>query len=189
MDDLFGIGKKYPNLKKGFNQAEFKTTIYKKGKKIDEFVEYSISRDMNKFIANFGNPPSLPTNTINIIDDFETFEKFVEGAVDFNGRARGYDSEIKYIFNFLKEHIDKGDEFLIHTSNIFKTCGSCQRKFVMLEQSPTAFLKESECSCQRKFVMLEQYLKSIDKKIKIVVRSDESINSTTDLLIKLKKRK
>lgn len=58
---------------------------------------------------------------------------FVKGAKDFGNRARYYDSEIKYFFNFLKNHIDKGDEFIIETQNIFKTCGSCRREFVMLE--------------------------------------------------------
>ena len=157
----------YPNLKRGFNQAEFKTSIFIKGKKIDEVVEFSISGRKSKIIDNFGNPPNLPSNTINILDDYDNFEKFVKGAKDFGNRGREYDSEIKYIFNFLKTHINKGDEFIIETRNIFKTCGSCQREFVMLEE----------------------YLKLQGKKVKIIVYSDETIEGTAELLKNLKLKK
>lgn len=154
----------YPALKKGFNQAEFKTTIKRKGKLIEEVEEFSISGDKNRLIGNFGDPPELPPNTINVLDDWENFKKFVEGAVDFAGQPRNYDSEIKYIFNFLKNHINKGDEFIIETRNIFKTCGSCQREFIMLED----------------------YLRQQGKKVKIIVFSDENILGTKMLKNKLK---
>ncbi|OPB88639.1 hypothetical protein BB020_03135 [Elizabethkingia occulta] len=159
----------YPVLKKGFNQAEFKTIIKSKGKLIEEVEEFSISGDKTKLLDNFGNPPKLPPNTINVLDDWENFKKFVGGAGDFANRPRNYDSEIKYIFNFLKNHANKGDEFIIETSNIFKTCGSCKREFVMLEN----------------------YLKTKGKKIKIIVFSDEMIKGTEDLktVLKLKKKK
>ena len=85
-------------------------------------------------------------------------------ANDFKNKPRNYDSEIKYIFNFLKTHINKGDEFIIETQNIFKTCGSCRREFIMLED----------------------YLKTQDKKVKFVVFSDESIKGTARLKEKLK---
>lgn len=153
----------YPALKRGFNQAEFKTTIKSKGNLIEEIEEFSISGDKVKLTA-FGNPPKLPPNTIDFVDDWDNFEKFVEGVVDFRNRPRNYDSEIKYIFNFLKKHADKGDEFVIETKNIFKTCGSCRREFVMLEE----------------------YLKSKGKKVKIIVFSDESIEGTAHLKKKLK---
>ncbi len=153
----------YPALKRGFNQAEFKTTIKSKGNLIEEIEEFSISGDQNK-LALFGNPPKLPPNTIDVIDDWDNFEKFVKGAVDFRNRPRNYDIEIKYIFNFLKKHVDKGDEFVIETKNIFKTCGSCRRELVMLEE----------------------YLKSKGKKVKIIMLSDETIEGTAHLKKKLK---
>ncbi|MDR6969669.1 hypothetical protein J2X31_003703 [Flavobacterium arsenatis] len=155
---------KYPNLRRGFNQAEFKTTIFNQGKKIDEIVEFSISGDKDKLITSFGNPPDLPPNAIDILDDYDNFEAFVKGASDFSGNPRNYDSEIKYIFNFLRNHINKGDEFIIETQNIFKTCGSCRREFVMLED----------------------YLKTQGKKVKIIVYSDETIKGTARLKEKLK---
>ncbi|WP_295222035.1 hypothetical protein [uncultured Chryseobacterium sp.] len=154
----------FPALKRGFNQAEFRTIIKKKGKLIEEVEEFSVSGDKNKWLGSFGDPPDLPPNTINVLDDWENFEKFVEGAVDFANRPRMYDSEIKYIFNFLKNHMNKGDEFIIETRNIFKTCGSCRREFVMLED----------------------YLRTQRKKVKIVIFSDETIEGTFALKKKLK---
>ncbi|HFK5508304.1 hypothetical protein [Elizabethkingia anophelis] len=154
----------YPALKKGFNQAEFKTIIKNRGKLIEEVEEFSISGKKEKLIRDFGNPPNLPPNIINVLDDWENFEKFVEGVIDFEGQARKYDSEIKYIFNFLKSHVNKGDEFIIETRNIFKTCGSCKREFIMLEN----------------------YLKTKGKKVKIIVYSDDTVEKTAQLKKKLK---
>lgn len=159
--------EEFPGLQKGFNQAEFKTTILNKGQKVEEVVEFSLSGKKEKLLSTFGDPPSLPENTIDILSDYDNFEAFVKGASDFEGKPRNYDSEIKYIFNFLKNHIDKGDEFIIETQNIFKTCGSCRREFVMLED----------------------YLKLQGKKVKIVVMSDEIIKGTEDLKIALKLKK
>lgn len=156
--------EEFPGLRRGFNQAEFKTTILNKGQKVEEVVEFSLSGDKDKLLTVFGDPPSLPQNTIDILSDYNNFEAFVKGAKDFGNRARYYDSEIKYIFNFLKNHIDKGDEFIIETQNIFKTCGSCRREFVMLED----------------------YLKAQGKKVKFVVFSDETIEGTAHLKKKLK---
>lgn len=156
--------EEFPGLKKGFNQAEFKTTILNKGQKVEEVIEFSLSGDRSKLTKYFGNPPDLPENTIDILSDYDNFEAFVKGAKDFGDVPRNYDSEIKYIFNFLKNHIDKGDEFIIETQNIFKACGSCRREFVMLED----------------------YLKLQGKKVKFVVFSDETIDGTRALKDKLK---
>jgi len=156
--------KEFPGLQKGFNQAEFKTTIFNQRKKVDEVVEFSLSGDKSKLTKYFGNPPDLPENTIEILNDYDNFEVFVKGARDFSDLPRNYDSEIKYIFNFLKNHINKGDEFVIETQNIFKTCGSCRREFVMLED----------------------YLKLQRKKVKFVVFSDETVEGTAHLKKKLK---
>jgi len=58
----------------------------------------------------------------------------------------------------------KEAEFIIETRNIFKTCGSCKREFIMLEN----------------------YLKTKGKKVKIIVYSDDTIEKTAQLKKKLK---
>lgn len=127
-----------------------------------EVIEFSLSGKKEKLLTAFGEAPSLPENTIDILSDYDNFEAFVKGAGDFNGIPRNYDSEIKYIFNFLKNHIDKAGEFVIETQNIFKTCGSCSREFVLLKQ------------------VLEQQ----GKKLRIVIKADESIKGTSNLMKK-----
>lgn len=63
------------------------------------------------------------------------------------------------MFCILKNHIDKGDEFIIETSNIFTTCESCSREFLMLKE----------------------YLKSVGKKVAIIVKADDKIKGFTKL--------
>ncbi|RSC95048.1 hypothetical protein [Tenacibaculum singaporense] len=48
---------------------------------------------------------------------------------------------------------------MIETSNIFAQCTSCSREFVMLEE----------------------YLKTLGKKVKFVVKTDEAVSGFTDL--------
>lgn len=63
------------------------------------------------------------------------------------------------MYNFLKNHVNKADEFVIEISNIFATCTSCSREFVMLEE----------------------YLKTLGKNVKFVVKTDETIEGFTKL--------
>lgn len=154
--------KQFPNLAKGHNQAIFNIKFFEKGKLFDEIEEFSLSGDKGKMFDNFGNPPTFPPKTVNVLDDFEEFETFVTGAYDLFGRSRKFDSELKFIYNFLKNHAHKADEFIIETQNIFKTCGSCSREFVLLKQ------------------LLEQQ----GKKLRIVVKADNQIEGTKDLFKK-----
>ncbi|WP_028888315.1 hypothetical protein [Tenacibaculum ovolyticum] len=161
--ELLNLFKKrlddYPGLVRGHNQAEFKINFLHDGKVFDKVEEFSLSGDIDKIIKTFGKPPKLPENTIDIFKNYDEYEKFATGAFDLHGRSRKYDSEIKFIYNFLKNHIDKADEFIIETSNIFKTCGSCEKEFVLLKQ------------------MLE----ARGKKIKFVVKTDVEVKGFKEL--------
>lgn len=63
-------------------------------------------------------------------------------------------------------HIHRGDYFVIETRNIFRTCESCRREFLMLEE----------------------YMSKLGKTVIIRVRTDKSIDGTNDLLKKLNLR-
>ncbi|WP_431166081.1 hypothetical protein [Tenacibaculum halocynthiae] len=162
-DEIIGLFTKhldeFPGLVKGHNQADFNIKFFENGKQFDEVSEFSLSGDKDKILTTFGVSPLLPSNTIDVFKNYDEFITFVTGAYDLTGRARKYDSEIKFVYNFLKSHVHKADEFVIETSNIFATCSSCSREFVMLEE----------------------YLKSIGKKVKFIVKSDESVKGFADL--------
>ncbi|MBK8442548.1 MAG: hypothetical protein IPL35_03640 [Sphingobacteriales bacterium] len=124
----------YPGLAEYFNQAIFKITIFKSGKKLDPITEYFISGSLKKMKEYFGNPPKLPKEASDILDDLDSFNKFVEGAIDKDGRRRGFDTEIKFIFNFLKKHAHKGNRFEIEITSLIKVCTSCDRELLILQE-------------------------------------------------------
>jgi len=156
--------KQHPNLK-GFNQAEFKVKFIENGKIFDEVEEFSLSGDFDKLAKKFGNPPQLPENTIDILSMYDEYMKFSSGAFDLTGRSRKFDSEIKFIYNFIKNHYNKADEFIVETSNIFKTCSSCSREFALLQD----------------------IMKQNNKKLTIIVKSDKDVDGTKALLKKISK--
>lgn len=45
-----------------------------------------------------------------------------------------FDSELKFVFNFLKNHAHKGNKFVIEIKSLIKVCGSCSRELLMLEE-------------------------------------------------------
>ncbi len=124
--------RKYPELKGGFDEedvfrqvniAKFKTEIITKGETIEEITELVhsgkevISKD---FINGFD------------IDD-PIRSQFQNGLFDTVGeKSRRNDSEVKFIYNFIKNHLHKGDEFVIEAQNIYYACNSCQRELLML---------------------------------------------------------
>lgn len=77
------------------------------------------------------------------------FEKLLEKQVNDSNPTKRISRVNKY----------KADEFIIETSNIFATCSSCSREFVMLEE----------------------YLKTLGKKVKFVVKSDNTIDGMGEL--------
>ncbi len=152
-DDLI---EQYPKLKNfpHRNAAEFRTKINKGGKKIEDIKELSHS-----------GPEKLYDDFIDPIPAGET--NFLNKVFDLDGRSRKHDSELKYIYHFFKNHLHKGDEFVIETRNYFRTCSSCQRELLMLKE----------------------FVESQGKTLRLVVHQDDKIRGTKDLLDKIKKYK
>jgi hypothetical protein len=156
--------KKFPGLMNYHNQAEFRTIIKKNGQLVEDIKEYFISGDKKRLTDNFGNPPKLPDDLVDVIDDYDNFSKFAQGAVDKTNRSRNFDSELKYIYNFIKKHANKGDEFVVDITSLIKVCNSCSRELLMLEE----------------------YMIYRGKSIKFVIRHDVEIDGFKDLLTKIK---
>lgn len=93
-----------------------------------------------------------------------TDSKFLKNVRDSLGYPKNNDSEIKWIYNFLKNHLHTADEFIIETKNIFYACSSCQREFLILQE----------------------YVAKMGKKMKITIYGDEEIKGTAELLLKIK---
>ena len=106
LDDLRKLSTKrleeYPGLSSG-NQGTFKVKYLEDGRITKEFDEFSTSGNREKILKNFGDPPKLPENTVDILTDYDEFVKFSTGAFDLMGRPRKFDSEIKFIYNFIKK--------------------------------------------------------------------------------------
>jgi hypothetical protein len=95
---------------------------------------------------------------------YSKFEAFNKKAIDFIPKNRRNDTEIKYIFNFLENHWDDGDRFVIQLESTFYTCQSCQGYLV--------YLKE--------------LAKKAGKTIDIKVVADKRVSGTFDLIDLLK---
>ncbi|UKB79459.1 hypothetical protein [Chryseobacterium sp. MEBOG07] len=155
--------KKYPKLKASINElgevhqiniAEFTIQKTKNGKfeKVDELYHSGSERFYeDDFIHPFEEGDTL-TST------------FQSGVSDITGAPRRRDSEVKFIFNFIRKHLDTADEFIIETKNIYFTCTSCQREMLMLKE----------------------YVESLGKKIEIIIHGDETILGGSELFKKIK---
>lgn len=63
-----------------------------------------------------------------------TDSKFLENVEDFEGIRRGFDSEVRFIYNFIKNHLSKEGTFEVVTKNIFIACDSCKRELLVLQE-------------------------------------------------------
>jgi hypothetical protein len=108
---------KYPKLE-GANFAEFRVKIYKNGEVVDDVLELSHS-----------GPKKLYDDFLDTVED----EKFLEHLID-DIKPRKNDSEVKFIYNFLQNHVQRGDYFIIETKNIFIACDSCKRELLVLKE-------------------------------------------------------
>jgi len=76
--------------------------------------------------------------------DREKFHVFKQQAIDDEGYKRMNDTEMKFIFNFLKESWGKGDHFIIEMESTLKVCSSCEAYLVYLQKLAEQYGKKIE---------------------------------------------
>ncbi len=148
---LDDVGRVIPDR----NIAEFKTQYLKNNEIFEEITELIHSGKGNKYPDDFISVHDRP--------EWVKFQvgstKKVEGKIifigvkDVNGQVRKGDSELKYVFHFIRDHLRSADEFIVETKNIFITCTSCQQELLILKR----------------------FVESQNKTLKLIVYGDESI--------------
>ncbi|WP_343613841.1 hypothetical protein [Flavobacterium sp.] len=93
--------------------------------------ERYLSGEKAKIESVFGN--SLP-QYFKEPSNYDNFEIFKKKAIDISKRDRDNDTEVKFIFNFLEEHWNSGNRFVINMESTLYTCTSCQGYFVYLKE-------------------------------------------------------
>lgn len=64
--------------------------------------------------------------------NYVKFDVFNKKALDFL-KPRQNDTEIKYLFNLLEHHWDRGNRFVIEMESMLYTCESCRGYLVYLK--------------------------------------------------------
>ncbi|CAL2080313.1 hypothetical protein [Tenacibaculum sp. 190524A02b] len=113
-------GNKLKSKLEGRNFAEFEI------KRFDENGEL-IERS---FELSHSGRDKIDNDFLDIVTDNE----FLKNVEDYEGVRRGYDSEVRFIYNFIKTHLPKEGTFEITTKNIFIACDSCKRELLMLQE-------------------------------------------------------
>ncbi|MBW1656754.1 hypothetical protein [Flavobacterium quisquiliarum] len=114
------------------NKLFVETKIYNNANLINTFNDIYISGWKNFVGSIFNNniPNSIiePGNNAN-------FNIFKQKAIDIINKKKRYDdTELKYIFNFLEKHWDKGNRFEITMESTYYSCQSCQGYMLYLKQ-------------------------------------------------------
>lgn len=126
------FNRRLKNKFQGSNKLLVEMQIYFDGNPIGPIIkERYLSGEQKQIKEIFGNNlPEFfkePSNYIN-------FDTFKTKAIDIGGRTRFDDTELKFIFNFLEEHWNKGNRFTINMESTLYTCTSCQSYLVYLKE-------------------------------------------------------
>lgn len=120
----------------GANQLFSNTSIFKNGQPVQISIEeifISGDQDAMSIIFPSGVPKEIITDPANY-DNYDAFAiKAWDPTVVPDGRFRTYDTEMKYIYNFLNKYYDLGDEFTISMQSTLYSCGNCQRYMQCLQ--------------------------------------------------------
>lgn len=150
------------------NRLFTETEIYKKGVFVRKEKEFFLSGNkeaVEEVFRRSGGEMVYPENLVE--PNYEDFINFNLKAIDSEGVSRGFDTELKYIFNFVKKHLQDGDHFKIKMESTLYTCTSCQK-----------YLQA-----------LQLYVNSQNKTLEIVYLSNKEYKTMSKIKLLLKKNK
>ncbi|UUF16658.1 MULTISPECIES: hypothetical protein [Flavobacterium] len=131
MQDLILNPKQIKNFQ-SMNKLFVETKIYNNTNLINTFEETYLA-GWKKFIEDVFNN-NIP-NSITEPGNNASFNIFKQKAIDIiNKRKRYDDTELKYVFNFLEKHWNKGNRFEITMESTYYSCQSCQGYMLYLKQ-------------------------------------------------------
>lgn len=103
------------------------------GRQVEYFPNGQIESEF--FERYDGFPTNIKNRIVEPIREELYLEVFNKASIDItNKRARLYDTEVKYIYNFLLNHIGKGNKFIIEIESVLYTCPNCQKYFIALKK-------------------------------------------------------
>lgn len=126
-DGIVISGRKSKNAYEGGSKLVVEIQVYDNGVATGNLIN-------EKYIAGYKTPQRVfgKTNTIDLpynfkdFDDYSEFDIFSLKAIDLESAERFKDAEKKFIYNFYKEHWNKGDKFVIELESTIDICSSCQ---------------------------------------------------------------
>ena len=130
---VMGLNRKQINEFRSACKQVIKTKIYNDGIPVGDRVieELFISGSRDKLNNVFG----VNITPSNLIEPLQTkFDIFALKSLDIKNVNRAYDAEVKYIYNLLEKHWDKGNRFDIAVESSFYTCENCRDYWVALQE-------------------------------------------------------
>ncbi|MDH7911372.1 hypothetical protein [Winogradskyella sp. SYSU M77433] len=128
-----------PELKNLFfksNRLRVITKRYQDDVLIDEIIELFISGDKAKvdpILDNF--PPDIRNKFVEPLNEELYFDVFNRASMDISkGIARFDDTEVKYIYNYLINHIGSGNRVVMEIESVLYTCANCRKYIIALKK-------------------------------------------------------
>jgi hypothetical protein len=89
----------------------------------------------------FNNVNPLPHNFIDF-NSYDDFIKFSKRALDLEDIPRVNDTELKFIYNFITNHWNNGNRFVIELKSSLDICSSCQGYLMYLQKLGAKYGKQ-----------------------------------------------
>lgn len=120
-------GSKLGDFKQS-NRINARVGCYNDSELVEPIItEWYISGSQEHFDDIFDNTPLILREKFVQPSNIERYNAFSKKAIDFDGRPRVNDTEVKFLFNFFENHFHKGNRFVIEIESGLYTCTSCQK--------------------------------------------------------------